>query len=73
MYWNSEAECMSRDRLQELQLKRLRKIVERVYNNVPHYRRAFLAVGIEPGDIGSLKDLSGLPFTVKKVSWSSPH
>ncbi len=66
LYWNSEAECMSRNRLQELQLKRLQKIVERVYNNVPHYCRVFQAVGIEPGDIRSLEDLSRLPFTVKQ-------
>nr|WP_040378304.1 phenylacetate--CoA ligase [Dethiobacter alkaliphilus] len=57
---------MSRDRLQEVQLKRLKKTVERVYNSVPHYRRVFQAEGIEPGDIQSLDDLSRLPFTVKQ-------
>lgn len=66
MYWSREAECMSRDRLQELQLRRLRKTVERVFNRVPHYRRAFQARGIEPGDIRSLDDLANLPFTVKQ-------
>ena len=66
LYWNREAECMSRDRLQEVQLKRLKKTVERVYNSVPHYRRVFQAEGIEPGDIQHLDDLSKLPFTVKQ-------
>lgn len=66
MYWNSEAECMSRDRLRDVQLRRLRRTVGRVYENVPHYRRAFQAAGMEPGDIGNLDDLSGLPFTVKQ-------
>lgn len=66
MYWNREAECMSRDRLQEVQLRRLRKTVERVYNSVPHYRRVFQAEGIEPGDIQSLNDLARLPFTIKQ-------
>lgn len=66
MYWNREAECMSRDRLQEVQLKRLRKTVERVYNSVPHYRRVLQAEGMEPGDIQNLSDLSRLPFTVKQ-------
>lgn len=66
MYWNRQVECMSRDRLQELQLKRLKKTVERVYNNVPHYRRALQAAGIEPGDIRSLDDLARLPFTTKQ-------
>lgn len=66
MYWNREAECMSRDRLQELQLKRLRMTVERVYHNVPHYRRVFQEKGILPGDIQSLDDLARLPFTIKQ-------
>ena len=66
MYWNREAECMSRDRLQELQLKRLRMTVERVYNSVPHYRRAFQAAGMVPGDIHSLQDLEKMPFTIKQ-------
>src|SRR5690554_5685445 len=57
---------MSRERLQELQLKRLRETVERVYNYVPHYRRAFQDIGIEPEDIRSLDDLQKLPFTNKQ-------
>jgi phenylacetate-CoA ligase len=66
LYWNREAECMSRDRLQELQLRRLKKTVERVFNSVPHYRRAFQARGMEPGDVRSLDDLAKMPFTVKQ-------
>lgn len=66
MYWNQEAECMSRDRLQELQLRRLKKTLDRVFNNVPHYRRVFQAKGFEPGDLKDLGDLAGLPFTVKQ-------
>jgi len=66
LYWNQEAECMSRERLQQLQLKRLKKTVERAYKNVAHYRSVFQKAGIEPGDIKSLDDLSKLPFTVKQ-------
>jgi phenylacetate-CoA ligase len=66
LYWNREAECMSRDRLQEVQMKRLKKTVERVFNSVPHYRRVFQAQGIEPGDMRTLDDLTRLPFTVKQ-------
>jgi phenylacetate-CoA ligase len=57
---------MSRERLQQLQLKRLKKTVERAYKNVAHYRSVFQKAGIEPGDIKSLDDLSKLPFTVKQ-------
>ncbi|HAA38391.1 MAG TPA: phenylacetate--CoA ligase, partial [Firmicutes bacterium] len=65
MYWNYEAECMSRDRLQQLQLKRLRQTVERVLK-VPHYRRILQSIGLEAGDIQELTVLSALPFTEKK-------
>lgn len=65
MYWESENETMSRDNLAELQLKRLKETVERVYQNVPFYRDAFAKKGLMPGDIGSLEDLRKLPFTVK--------
>ena len=35
------------------------------YDNVPHYRRAFDAKGVHPGDLKSLADLAHFPFTVK--------
>jgi len=66
LYWNREAECMSRDRLREVQLRRLEKTLERVFGSVPHYRRSFQAAGVEPGDIRELSDLARLPFTVKQ-------
>jgi len=66
LYWNREAECMSRDRMQEVQLRRLRTTVERAFNNVPHYRRVLQSQGMEPGDVRTLDDLAKLPFTVKK-------
>ena len=65
MYWNEKYECMSREALDELKLERLKQTVERVYYNVPHYRKAMQEKGVEPGDIQTLDDLSKLPFTVK--------
>ncbi|MGI6679341.1 MAG: phenylacetate--CoA ligase family protein [Dehalobacterium sp.] len=65
MYWNEKYECMPREELEHLQLERLQQTVTRVYHNVPHYRRAFQEIGLEPGDIRSLHDLIKLPFTVK--------
>lgn len=66
MYWNKHWECMPREQLEEVQLERLKNIVERVYYNVPFYRHKFQEIGIEPGDIQSLEDLRKLPFTVKQ-------
>ena len=58
-------ECMPRSQIQELQLERLKSVVERVYNNVGFYRKRLDALGIKPGDIRGLDDLTKLPFTVK--------
>lgn len=65
MYWNQKYECLPLEELRELQLERLKATVERVFYNVPHYRRAFQEIGLEPGDIQTLEDLAKLPFTTK--------
>jgi len=65
MIWNEAKECMSRDELQNLQSKRLVKLVDRVYHNVEYYRKKMQAVGIEPGDIRGIEDISKLPYTTK--------
>jgi phenylacetate-CoA ligase len=58
-------ELASRDELRALQLERLRWSLAHAYDNVPHYRRAFDARGVHPGDLASLEDLARFPFTVK--------
>jgi phenylacetate-CoA ligase len=66
MYWNQHRECLPREQLEEIQLARLKKVVERVYYNVPFYRQKFQERGLEPSDIKSLADLKNLPFTTKQ-------
>ncbi len=65
MIWNEAKECMSRDEMQALQSKRLVKAVNRVYHNVEYYRKKMQAVGIEPGDIKGIEDITKLPYTTK--------
>lgn len=65
MIWNKEAECMSQNDKEALQLKRLQAVVKRAYENVPYYRKRFDEVGIKPEDIKTLKDIEKLPFTTK--------
>ena len=65
MIWNETKECMSRDEMSSLQGMRLVKLVDRVYHNVEFYRKKMQAVGLEPGDIRGLEDLTKLPFTTK--------
>ncbi len=66
MYWNQYNECMPREQLEEVQLKKLQQVVERVFYNVPFYRQKFQEIGLEPSDIKSLADLKKLPFTTKQ-------
>lgn len=65
-YWNKPMETMNRNALAELQLKRLRELVERVYTKVPFYRSRMQEAGLLPQDIQSLQDISRLPFTTKQ-------
>ena len=65
MIWNETKECISRDELAELQSKRLVKVVNRVYHNVEYYRKKMQEVGIEPGDIRGIEDITKLPYTTK--------
>ena len=62
-----EAEYLDVEALQKIQLERLRKIVAHAYAHVPHYQKTLDDTGMKPGDIGSLKDLRGLPMTDKET------
>lgn len=65
MIWNKAMECADRETLRELQLKKLKATVKRVYQNVEPYRLKMQEAGIKPGDVQSLDDLKYLPFTTK--------
>ncbi len=59
-------EHASRDELQALQLERLKWSLKHAYDHVPHYRKAFDAAGVNPGDLKQLSDLSRFPMTTKQ-------
>ncbi|MFZ2472380.1 MAG: phenylacetate--CoA ligase [Methanothrix sp.] len=65
-YWQPKLELMERMELEELQLQRLKSVVEKVYKNVPFYQNKFKQAGITPQDIKSLTDLAKLPTTRKQ-------
>jgi phenylacetate-CoA ligase len=64
-YWEEEIETLPRVGLESIQLKRLQRLVARVYEKVQPYRQKMDEAGIKPEDIRSLADLSKLPFTYK--------
>jgi len=64
--WNPEVETLTRERMEALQLERLRAAVARVLARVPPLGGRLRAAGItSPDDIRSLADLRHLPFTRK--------
>jgi phenylacetate-CoA ligase len=65
VYWEPYVELMSRRELEALQLKRLRFILNYVYERSPFYRRRFKEAGFHPSDISTLRDLRKAPFTTK--------
>jgi len=65
MIWDEEMECITRDDLEEIQIKRLQDTLKRVYENVPYYKRKFEENNIYPEDIESLDDIKRLPYTTK--------
>ncbi len=61
----SALDYLPEQQLRELQLARLRAIVDRAYTCVKLYRERMDKAGITPGDIRSLDDIARLPFTEK--------
>ena len=66
MIWNEPMECMSRDQMHDLQSRRLKEMVVRIYHNVEFYRKKMQEMHLEPGDINTIDDLVKLPFTTKQ-------
>ncbi|MBP5260486.1 MAG: phenylacetate--CoA ligase [Paludibacteraceae bacterium] len=66
MFWNREIECMPREQMRQLQGQRLVALVKYVYDHVPFYRKKMDDLGLQPGDIRSIDDITKLPFTTKQ-------
>ena len=58
-YWPKE-------RLEELQLRKLKRLVKHASETVPYYRDAFMRLGITADDIRTLDDLKRLPILTKE-------
>jgi phenylacetate-CoA ligase len=65
MIWNEKYECMSRDELAHVQSKRLTEMLERIYFNVPFYRKRLQEIDFQPTDVVDVESLRQLPFTTK--------
>ncbi len=65
-FWNPEIETKPLNGLKELQLKRLRKLIQYVYKNNKFYHKKLKDAHVEPDDIKTLKDIEKIPFLTKQ-------
>ncbi len=65
IYWEPDVETMPRDKLETLQLERLKKTIIHAYENVSFYKKKFDEAGMDPYRFSRLEDVSRLPFTAK--------
>jgi len=63
--WDNKIEAMPIKKLKELQLKRLKELINRVYSKNKYYKLKFDEAKVKPSDIKELKDLEKLPFLTK--------
>jgi phenylacetate-CoA ligase len=59
-------ETASVDELRKIQLIRMRDVVRRAYQQVPHYKSRFDAMGVHPDDLRRLEDIVKFPLTAKE-------
>ncbi|MHC1725099.1 MAG: phenylacetate--CoA ligase family protein [Syntrophobacteraceae bacterium] len=64
-YWDRPAETLTREELEQLQLKRLRSTLERVTRS-KFYSERFKSCGFSPESVSRLEDFRNVPFTVKQ-------
>ena len=64
MYWEKEIETMPREKLEAIQVERLKATLQKAANSY-HYGKVYKEKGFNPGDFKSLADVPNLPLTTK--------
>lgn len=67
------SQWFSREQLEELQLRKLRALLQHAYTHVPYYHRLFDSIKLTPDDIRTLADLKQLPLLEKSTVRNSPE
>lgn len=62
-----DIETMPREKLQELQLKKLKNILNKAYKENDYYRKICQEADVKPEDIKEFDDIQKLPFLEKKI------
>ncbi len=72
-FWLKEVEFSSKDELESIQLRRLKKLLQHAYLTVPYYKRTFESVGLKPNQIKSVADLYKVPLLSKQDVRENVH
>jgi phenylacetate-CoA ligase len=71
--WLNKTQWWSKEELKELQNKKLRALINHVYNNVKYYHRIFKEENIYPDDIRTCTDLKKIPVLTKEIIRKNFH
>ena len=65
-FYRPEAQTMSREQIRELQTQKLKREIDRIWNQPIHFfKRKMESVGLRPEHIKSIDDLKNFPPTIK--------
>jgi phenylacetate-CoA ligase len=64
-YWNPRHETMPRDQLEQLQLRKLRSLLEHADANVPWHAKRLRDAGVTVDGVNTLDDLRRIPFMTR--------
>ncbi|WP_455277745.1 phenylacetate--CoA ligase family protein [[Eubacterium] cellulosolvens] len=71
LLWNwlqlQRNQWLSKSELEELQLRKLKTILNHAYEKVPFYRKLYNKCGARPRDLGSLSDIQKFPVITKEL------
>ena len=65
-YWNPKTETMPREELRQLQLAKLRRVVEWALARSPHYQRTLKEAGVTADELRGVDDLRRLPMLTRE-------
>ena len=63
--FQKDIETMPRNKIEELQLERLKWLVDYCMKNIPFYNKRLTEAGVTAEKIKSLKDIEYIPYTTK--------
>lgn len=65
MFFQKDIETMSRAKIEEIQLQKLKKLVKYCMDNVPFYNKRLTEAGVSADKIKTLSDIQYIPYTTK--------